>query len=179
MSIPFLQCILLFIADETWKMFLNVSKPSLLSAHLDGFPSRAHSHVTTFWLKKYSIIGVPTAAPWVKDLALPELWYRLQLWLRFSSWTRNFHMPWVQPKKKGRTRKGKKEIQHYKYSSSFPQAVTWKLTGFTSWKVSSQDTNQTEEQEKEGFVVHEQGDNTWDVSQSSVSLCSKTGDILS
>ena len=33
-------------------------------------------------------------AQWIKDLAL------LQLWLGFSPWPRNFHMPWVWPKKK-------------------------------------------------------------------------------
>jgi len=37
-------------------------------------------------------------AQWGKDLALSLLWLRLLLWLRFSSWPGNFHMPWVQPK---------------------------------------------------------------------------------
>ena len=63
-------------------------------------------------------MGVPVVAQWVKnpsaaaqvavkvqvrspsptglkDLALPQLWCRLQLWLGFSLWPRNFHMPWV------------------------------------------------------------------------------------
>ena len=29
--------------------------------------------------------GVPTVAQWVKDLALPQLWHKSQLWLRFDS----------------------------------------------------------------------------------------------
>ena len=37
---------------------------------------------------------------WVKDLALPQLWCRWQLWLRFDPWPRNFHMPQVQGGKK-------------------------------------------------------------------------------
>lgn len=39
---------------------------------------------------------------WVKDLALPQLCHRLQLWLRFDPWPRNFHMLWVQPFKEKR-----------------------------------------------------------------------------
>jgi len=34
--------------------------------------------------------GVPTAAHWVKDPALLQLWLRLQLWLTFDPWSRNF-----------------------------------------------------------------------------------------
>ena len=34
----------------------------------------------------------------LKNLALPQLWHRLQLWLRYSPWPGNFHMPWVWPK---------------------------------------------------------------------------------
>ena len=29
-------------------------------------------------------LGVPTVEQWVKDLALPQLWPRSQLWLRFD-----------------------------------------------------------------------------------------------
>ena len=36
---------------------------------------------------------------WVKDPALPQLWHRSQLLLRFDPWPGNFHMMWVQPKK--------------------------------------------------------------------------------
>lgn len=39
-------------------------------------------------------------AQWVKELALLQLCHRLQLQLRFNPWTGNFHMPWMQPKKK-------------------------------------------------------------------------------
>ena len=36
---------------------------------------------------------------WIKDLALLQLWHRLQLWCGFDPWPWNFHMPQVQPKK--------------------------------------------------------------------------------
>ena len=35
---------------------------------------------------------------WVKDLALQQLWCRLQMELRFNPWSGNFHMSQVQPK---------------------------------------------------------------------------------
>ena len=38
--------------------------------------------------------------------ALLQLWHRLQLWLRFSSWPGKFHMPQVQPKKKKKVQYG-------------------------------------------------------------------------
>ena len=43
--------------------------------------------------------GVPNVAKWVKVLALPQLWQRLHLRLRFNPWPGNFHMPSVWPKK--------------------------------------------------------------------------------
>ena len=33
---------------------------------------------------------------WIEDLALPQLWRRSQLWLKFDPWPRNFHMSRVQ-----------------------------------------------------------------------------------
>ena len=36
---------------------------------------------------------VPSVTWRVKDLALLQLWCRSQLWLGFSPWPRNFHMP--------------------------------------------------------------------------------------
>ena len=34
----------------------------------------------------------------LKGLSLPQSWCRLQLWIGFSPWTRNFQIPpWVQP----------------------------------------------------------------------------------
>ena len=36
-------------------------------------------------------------AQWVKDLALPQLWRRLQLWRKFDPRPGKFHMPWVSP----------------------------------------------------------------------------------
>ena len=38
--------------------------------------------------------------PCLVQLVLPQLWYRLQMQLRFDPWPRNFHMPLVWPKKK-------------------------------------------------------------------------------
>ena len=43
---------------------------------------------------------IPSLAQWVKDLAVPQLWQSLQLWLGFDSWPGNFHMLWVQPYEK-------------------------------------------------------------------------------
>ena len=40
---------------------------------------------------------------WVKDPVLPQLWCRLQLQLRINPWPGNFHVPWVQLKKKRKT----------------------------------------------------------------------------
>ena len=42
---------------------------------------------------------------WVKDPALLQLWHRLQMWLGFCPWPRNFHLPWVQPKNVKQTNK--------------------------------------------------------------------------
>ena len=49
----------------------------------------------------------PEKLPWevplaqqVKDLVLPQLWDRLQLWLGLYPWPRNFHMPRVWSKQK-------------------------------------------------------------------------------
>ena len=39
----------------------------------------------------------PTWSSGLKDLALPQLWHRLQLWLGFKPWSGNFHIPQVWP----------------------------------------------------------------------------------
>ena len=44
---------------------------------------------------KILVFGVSAAAQWVKDPLLPKRWHRLQLWLRFHPWSRNFHVPCV------------------------------------------------------------------------------------
>ena len=36
--------------------------------------------------------SIPVLAQWVKDLALMQLWCRLQLQLPFDPWPQNFHM---------------------------------------------------------------------------------------
>ena len=60
------------------------------------------------WVKNLTAVALVTAKAQVvslaqcsglKDLALPQLWHRLLLWLRFSPWLGNFHMPQVQPYK--------------------------------------------------------------------------------
>lgn len=47
-------------------------------------------------------------AQWVKVLMLPQLWLRLQLQFGFSSCPRNFHLLWVQLKKKKNKKKERK-----------------------------------------------------------------------
>ena len=44
----------------------------------------------------------------VKDLALPQLWPRLQLWHVFDPWLWNFHMLQVWPKNLKKKKKKKK-----------------------------------------------------------------------
>jgi len=41
---------------------------------------------------------MPAQAQWVKDLALLQLWCRLQLWLGFHPWPGNFRISQVQLK---------------------------------------------------------------------------------
>ena len=43
---------------------------------------------------------IPSLVQWVKNLALPQLWHRSQLWLKFDPWPGNFHMLWWPKKKK-------------------------------------------------------------------------------
>ena len=52
--------------------------------------------------------SVPRLAQQVKDLALLQLWCRSQLQLGFYLWSRNFHVPWGQPKRK-KGKEGKNE----------------------------------------------------------------------
>ena len=44
-------------------------------------------------------------AQWVKDLALLQLWFRSQLWLRFNAWPREF--PYALGLTKIKNKKGK------------------------------------------------------------------------
>ena len=57
------------------------------------------------WVKDSSYLCegaglTPGPTQWLKDLLLPQLWYRLPLHIRFNPWPRNFHVPHVQLKKK-------------------------------------------------------------------------------
>ena len=47
-------------------------------------------------------LGAPAVVQWIKYSALLQLWHRSQLRLRFNPWPGNFHLPWLQPKKKGK-----------------------------------------------------------------------------
>ena len=60
------------------------------------------------WVKKLTAVAQVDVDAWVrslawsnglKDLVLPQLWHKSQLWLTFSSWPRNFHMLQVWPYK--------------------------------------------------------------------------------
>ena len=48
---------------------------------------------------------------WVKYPVLSLLWLRLLLWHRFSPWSRNFLMPWVQSKTTTKTKTNKQKKQ--------------------------------------------------------------------
>ena len=56
-------------------------------------------------------------AEWVKDLELLQLWHRSKLWLGFDPWPRNFHVPWVQPKKKEKKKEKKVLIRTIYFTS--------------------------------------------------------------
>ena len=56
---------------------------------------------------------------WVKDLALPQFWCRLQLHREFDPWPRNFQMLLLRLKKKKKKRKEKTEKQK-------PLSLLWK-----------------------------------------------------
>ena len=50
----------------------------------------------------------------VKDLALPQLWHRSQLWLGFHPWPRNFHVLQRYPEKKRKEKRKEKERKEKK-----------------------------------------------------------------
>ena len=64
----------------------------------------------TAWITEEAWDRSPAQHSGLKDPALPQLWCRSQLWLGFNPWPRNFHMPWVGPltKKKSKERKSRK-----------------------------------------------------------------------
>ena len=49
-----------------------------------------------------SEVSLSSLAQWVKDLALLQLWFKSQLWLRFNPWSGNFHMTQGSQKKEGK-----------------------------------------------------------------------------
>ena len=49
--------------------------------------------------KKY-LTGIPAVTQWIKGLVLSLHQLRLLLWHKLDPWPRNFHMLWVQPKKR-------------------------------------------------------------------------------
>ena len=52
-----------------------------------AYPSRSHCWISL-------------VVQWVKDMTLSLQGLGMLLWREFDPWPRNFHMPWVQPKKK-------------------------------------------------------------------------------
>ena len=48
---------------------------------------------------------IPSPGQCVKDQELPQLWHKLQLWLEFSPWPGNFHMPHATAEKENKKRK--------------------------------------------------------------------------
>ena len=44
-----------------------------------------------------SIGSNPGLVQWVKNLVLPQLWHRSQLWLGFETWPGNLLMTWMLP----------------------------------------------------------------------------------
>ena len=71
------------------------------------------------WVKNLTAGALVTAEAWVpspalcsgwKDLALPQLQHRSQLWAGFNPWPRNFHIWWMWPKKKLKHSKEKKSL---------------------------------------------------------------------
>ena len=56
--------------------------------------------------------GITLAVQQVKDQALQQLWGKPKLWRGFSSWPRNPHMLWVQPKQKTKNKKKPKKKPH-------------------------------------------------------------------
>ena len=70
---------------------------------------------------------------WCKDLVLLQLWHRSQLQLRFDPWPGNFHMLWVQLKKK-KTNKQKKTKKKKERKASVLCIVTGRRGRGQSWE---------------------------------------------
>ena len=80
------------------------------------------------WIKNLTAVARVPAEAWIqspawssglKDLALA------QLWLRFNPWSRNFHVPQMQPLKKKKLHLKKSfKIKEYLFSTCPPSIVT-------------------------------------------------------
>ena len=55
-------------------------------------------------------ISIPNRTQWVKDPALPQLWYRLQMWLGSDPWPRNSICRRVAKKKKKKKKDRMKQL---------------------------------------------------------------------
>ena len=62
-----------------------------------GYQNKEDIGTVLIELKGYGRCGVPDVVQQVEDLALLQLWCRLQLGLEFTSWPGNFHMLGVWP----------------------------------------------------------------------------------
>ena len=63
--------------------------------------------------KNIKLHVVPAVVQQVKDLVLPQLWHKSQLWLRFTLWPRNFPMPRVLLERKREREKERKKRKYY------------------------------------------------------------------
>ena len=52
--------------------------------------------------------SIPGLVQWIKDLVLPLLWHRLQMWLGFSPWPENVRRPQVWLTKEKKKKKAQK-----------------------------------------------------------------------
>ena len=92
--------------DRTWSpQFSTLSTVPLIPVYLPPQPQKGLDLITLYLFKNLieEFLG---GVQWIKDQVLSMLWLWLLLWSGFSPW--NFHMPQVQPKKKGRKKKRKK-----------------------------------------------------------------------
>ena len=80
---------------STWKKY----KTRIISTGVPTVAQRVKNLTTVAWVSAVAQVWSSAQFIGLKDLALSELW------LRFSLWLRNVHMPWVQPYKKKKKKK--------------------------------------------------------------------------
>ena len=90
----------------TWKEWINShelgysgGKREKVNAMSNGKQCCKHFMWSIGLANKDADMRSSFVAQWVKDLALPQLWYKLEVQRRFDPWVGNFYMPQVQPSK--------------------------------------------------------------------------------